>query len=59
MLRRVAAAGGPLGAESEARLAEVAGLFEEAAKAAQAGRSAAAADGEMPARPATARVRAV
>ena len=59
VLRRVAAAGGPLGAESEARLAEVARLFEEAAKAAQAGRSATAADGEMPAHPATARVRAV
>ena len=59
VLRRVAAAGGPLGAESEARLAEVARLFEEAAKAAQAGRSATAADGEMPARPASARVRAV
>ena len=47
-----------LGAEFEARLAEIARLFEEAAKAAQAGRSATAADGEMPARPATARVRA-
>ncbi|HEY4630778.1 MAG TPA: DUF3141 domain-containing protein [Blastococcus sp.] len=59
VLRRVAAAGGPLGAESEARLAEVARLFGEAAEAAQAGRSATAADGEMPARPASARVRAV
>ena len=46
-LRRVAAAGGPLGAESEVRLEAVARTFEKAAKAAQAERSA------------TARVRAV
>ena len=46
-LRRVAAASGPLGAESEARLGAVARIFEEAARAAQAER------------PATARVRAV
>ena len=46
-LRRVAAASGPPGAESEARLGAVARLFEEAARAAQAER------------PATARVRAV
>jgi hypothetical protein len=46
-LRRVAAASGPLGAESEARLGAVARMFEKAARAAQAER------------PATARVRAV
>jgi hypothetical protein len=46
-LRRVAAASGPLGAESEARLEAVARIFQEAARAAQAER------------PATARVRTV
>jgi hypothetical protein len=46
-LRRVAIAGGPLGAESEARLGAVARIFDAAARAAQAQR------------PATARVRAV
>jgi hypothetical protein len=46
-LRRVAAASGPLGAESEARLGAVARVFEKAARTAQAER------------PATARVRAV
>jgi hypothetical protein len=46
-LRRVAAASGPLGVESEARLGAVARIFEEAARAAHEER------------PANARVRAV
>jgi pimeloyl-ACP methyl ester carboxylesterase len=57
-LRRVAAACGPLGEESEARLEEITLVFEAAARAARA-EWAATAGGEMPTRPASARVRAV
>jgi len=49
-LRRVAAAGGPLGAESEARLEAVARMFEEAAQAGRAGTARVRAVADRPAR---------
>jgi pimeloyl-ACP methyl ester carboxylesterase len=46
-VRRVAAASGPLGPDSEARLGTVARIFEEAERTAQAGQPAATAGGEV------------